>query len=966
LPALLSFPRRPLWGTVLLGAALYLVLSLRVIDEGKGAVVVDSRWLPVRARRLAPGWRFVPRGVFRLSDYPATPTRFPFLLPFPNSERLVSSEGVGVELEGSLTYRTPSESVLRLHARAAGDPDRFLVAPLLARVAGETLRQTSFSRVSGAHRYELESILERTIGPRLREIGLDLVNLRVDAVRMAGGSLGGVSLAPIPGTRALVIGLDGADWNVIDPLLAQGKLPNLARLIASGVRARLRTIDPILSPVVWTTAATGFLPPEHGILDFLVTDTRTGQKLPVTSRQRKVKAIWNLLGEAGVPVGIIGYWATWPAEPVDGYIVTDRVAYQLMGQSRASDDDPRGKTFPPDLYRRIRPLVIPPETIGDSELTPFIRVSPEKQESWSARSENRVDEFRTVLASSRTYEGIALALASGGFQPLEIIYFEGIDTTSHLFMPFRPPRRPQITEADFSRFSKAVDAFYVHQDEVIGRLLEAARPDTNILVLSDHGFRSDADRPVRESRIGYATAALWHRRFGILIASGPAFKKGTSVLEVSVVDVAPTLLALFGLPVGEDMQGRPAVDLMRPEFLAEHPIRFRPSWETGRSASVAETSDPAGDAALKEKLLSLGYLSQEGTLSRNNLGNSLLARGDVEGAIREFRRAAEEAPGLALPRINLARAHVLRGDLKTARSLLEEALRSTDDFPEAEVLLANIEREEGDPRGAERRLRRLLEREPSALIHRSLGILDYEQGRQSEAAEEYRKAIAIEPDDPEGYNNLGVLLKEEGKPEEAEAQFRKALEVDPDFAGSYNNLALLAMEREDWETAGEMLRQALTRLPDDPMIHNNQGNYLFHRQRLLEAESEFRKALALRSDYAEPHNGIASVLARRGDREGEIREYRRALEIQPRYLDARINLARRLMALGRARDAVQVCWEGVRLSDKRAELWNLLGEASLLAGDRKGAEEAYNNSLARDPRQSEARRRLDELRQGAP
>ncbi|HEV8335440.1 MAG TPA: tetratricopeptide repeat protein [Candidatus Polarisedimenticolia bacterium] len=965
MPVRLSLPRRPLWGALLLGASLYLVLSLRVIEAGKGAVVLDSRWLPVSPRRLAPGWRFVPAGLFRLSDYPATPSRFPFHLPLPNHERLVSSEGVGVEVEGSLTYRAPSESVLRLHARAMGDPDRFLVAPLLTRAAGETLRRMSFSRVSGAHRFELESTLERVIGPKLRESGLDLVNLRVDAVRMAGGSLGGVSLAPIPGTRALVIGLDGADWKVIDPLLAQGKLPNLAHLIDSGVRARLRTIDPILSPVVWTTAATGFLPPEHGILDFLATDTRTGQKVPVTSRQRKVKAIWNLLAEAGVPVGIIGYWATWPAEPVDGYIVTDRVAYQLMGQSRASDDDPRGKTFPPDLYRRIRPLVIPPETIGDSDLAPFIR-TPEKKGGWSARSENRVDDFRTVLASSRTYEGIALALASGGFQPLEIIYFEGIDTTSHLFMPFRPPRRPTVPEADFVRFSKAVDAFYVHQDEVIGRLLEAARPDTNILVLSDHGFRSDADRPARESRIGYATAALWHRRYGILIATGPAFKQGTTISEVSVVDVAPTVLALFGLPVGEDMQGRPAVDLLRPEFLAEHPIRFRPSWETGRAAPVAETSDPAGDQALKEKLLSLGYLSQEGTLSRNNLGNSLLARGDVQGAIREFRRAAEEAPGFALPRINLARAHVVQGDLKTARGLLEEALRSTDEFPEAEVLLANIEREEGDPRGAERRLRRLLEREPSALVHRSLGLLAYEQGKRAEAAEEYRKAIAIEPDDPEGYNNLGVLLKEDGKPEEAAAQFRKALEVDPNFAGSYNNLALLAMDREDWETAGEMLRQALARLPDDPMIHNNQGNYLFRRERWAEAESEFRKALALRSDYAEPHNGIASVLARKGDWEGEIREYRKALQIQPRYADARVNLARRLIALGRGREAEQVCQEGVRLSGDRLELWNLLGESALLAGDRKGAEEAYQSSLERDPRQSEARRRLDDLRRGSP
>lgn len=954
---------RLLSGLGLVGAALYLLLSLNLVDEKRGYAVVDSPIFPLRARVVSAGWRLVPPGLFRLSYYPRTSARLAFHLPSPGRGRPVSSEGVGVEVEGSLTYRIPPSSVLKLHARARGDAEARVLEPMLDRTVLETVRGASFSRISGAHRFELEGVLAGRLGPDLRANGLDFVSLRVEAVRMSGGSLGGVSLAPIAGTRVLLIGLDGADWRVMDPLLAQGKLPNLERLLAAGVRVRLKTVDPVLSPVVWTTAATGFLPSEHGILDFLVTDVRTGERVPVTSRHRRVKAVWNLLDEAGVPVGVIGWWATWPAEPVDGFIVTDRVAYQVVGQARADDGDPSGKTFPPDLFRRILPLVVPPESITDADLVPFIRIGgPGGEPVWPARSENRLDEFRAVLAATRTYEGVVMALASGGLQPFEAVYFEGIDTTSHLFMPFRPPRRPQISEADYSRFSGAVDAFYVYQDGILGRLLEKTSPDTNILVLSDHGFRCDGDRPVRESRIEYSTAALWHRRYGILIASGPAFREGAQVSEASILDVAPTVLAVYGLPVGEDMQGRPIVDLFKPGFLREHPVRYRPTWETGRSASWPEASDPAGDKALKEKLLSLGYLSQEGTLSRNNLGNSLLAQGDVDGAIREFRRAMEEAPGFALPRINLARACMVRRDLVSARRLLEEAIRLTSDFTEAEVLLANVERGEGETAAAEARLRRVMKNEPSSLAHKSLGVLFHEQGRREEAAAEYRKAVQIDPEDPEGYNNLGTILKEEGRPEEAEAQFRKAIEADPDFAGSYNNLALVAMDRQDYDLAGPLLEKALERSPLDPLIYNNRGNLFFHIGKLPEAEADFRKALALRSDYAEPHNGIGSILGRRGDRSGEILEYRKALEIRPPYVEARLNLARALVSTGDFPEAHRVCREGVALSPGDSALWSLLGDVSLRLGDGKGAEEAYRNSLERNPGQPEVRSRLEAIR----
>ena len=83
--------------------------------------------------------------------------------------------------------------------------------------------------------------------------------------------------------QLVLIGLDGLDWNIVDPLIAAGKMPNLAGLVARGAKARLLTINPILSPVVWTSIATGVKPERHGIVDFTAVNTETGEAVPVTT-----------------------------------------------------------------------------------------------------------------------------------------------------------------------------------------------------------------------------------------------------------------------------------------------------------------------------------------------------------------------------------------------------------------------------------------------------------------------------------------------------------------------------------------------------------------------------------------------------------------------------------------------------------------------------------------------------------
>ena len=916
-------------------------------------------------------------------------------MPAPSSR-----EGVATRIQGSIAYKVPADAALRFYQLNPGKSFEEFLRPLLRQQVGEEIRKASFERISGAHRLELEASLNLALGARLRGLGLNLLSVNVDSVRMAlSGAV--ASTQPIPEAKLLVIGLDGADWRIIDPLLRSGKLPTLAKLIRNGVRARLKSVEPILSPVIWTTAATGFLPAQHGILDFLVRDVRTGKDVPVTSRHRRVKAVWNLLSDSGVSVGVIGWWATWPAEFVEGYIVSDRVAYQLFDQSFSSDDSIGGRTFPPDLYRRIRPLIKSPAEIGTAELKRYLRYSNVPNSKLTSDFVSREKELKTVLASTSTYESIAIALSSTGFNSFEAIYFEGIDTVSHLFMPFRAPQRPEISAEDFNTYSQAVDAFYVRQDQILGEILARADPQAGVLIVSDHGFKSESDRPQRESRVNYASAASWHRKVGILIASGGEFRSGVVLQEASILDLTPTILAYFGLPVGEDMQGRPMTDAFRPEFLQAHPITYRPSWETQAPPAAPEASaDPEGDRALREKLLALGYLSREGKLTANNLGNALMAEGKVDEALPEFEKAVLAAPRLVMARINLARAYFAKGDSNRARQEVEQALRLDSSSPEASVLLAEIDLVQDRGDAAQQRLEKLVIQEPSmGAAHRLLGQTFLARGDLIHAEAEFQSALIIDPDDAQSLNDLGILERRSGKLEESEVRFRQAIEADPSYFAAISNLATAAMESDNLAEAEKLLERALELAPEDPAVHNNRGNLFLRKGDLDTAASEFRRALELKPHYAEPHNGLGAVYSQRNEQRKAEEEFKESITLDSKSAEPRVNLARLYRAQGRkreaeeelrqflqgvpgdasaslelgrilldsgnARESVRVSEVSLKKNPQNFSLWNLQGESRWQVGDRKGAIESFRRSLEMNPFQPEIAARLQEASTGA-
>jgi len=248
----------------------------------------------------------------------------------------------------------------------------------------------------------------------------------------------------------VLVGVDGASWVAIEDLWAQGRLPNLRALADRGATSKLKPVADI-SPVIWTSMVTGVKPKTHGIEDFLL-PTDHGD-IPVSSSVRRVPALWNMLSSADKRVAVLGWWASWPAEPVSGIVVSDRA---LRGVEHG--------LYPKSLAPRF-------QEIADR----FPRPTEPGLQAEIARQDSILGE-------------LARQLVSEDFD-LILVYLRSPDVVSHPYWKyFLPPEDEKISQEKVERFGELVPAAYEDFDRILGQIVDAAPRDTNFFVVSDHGF----------------------------------------------------------------------------------------------------------------------------------------------------------------------------------------------------------------------------------------------------------------------------------------------------------------------------------------------------------------------------------------------------------------------------------------------------------------------------------------------
>ncbi|MCP3980533.1 MAG: tetratricopeptide repeat protein [bacterium] len=779
--------------------------------------------------------------------------------------------------------------------------------------------------------------------------------------------IGGCAEPPLVrdlGTRAVVIGIDGADWKVIDRLATEGVMPNLTRLRERGVSGPIATLPDIaLSPVIWTSVATGKTADQHGVAWFMV-DRADGTRVPVRSYNRKCKAIWNILADHGRRPASIGWWATYPAEDVgDGTIVSDGLGYHGFGSTARDEDDTR-KTWPASAHAEASSLM-PSEGEIESEFAlRFLRMSPERYAAErhdpsgaDARDPgNPIHLFQQYAVTAQGYTSIAERMLARNAWDLLLVYFEQVDSFSHLFMKYAPPKLEWVEADEFERYRDVVDEWYRYQDELLGRLLQQIDLDTTaVFVLSDHGFKS-AERRIRSERtVDIRKAHLDHETHGIFLAAGPHIRSAATLDSASVLDLTPTLLHYLGFPVARDMRGRVLADVFDESFRAEHVVRFVETYEGDGAppvpaAPIERDMDPSEVAERMEALRALGYVGgavdsttddarvAEGDESspeiHNNLGRVHLGRGRIEDARREFERALKLDPDNADALLNLAAIQRVEGRIGEAEHLVKRALRVNPNSIAALAQLAEIKRDQGELDESVRLYREALAIDDSQpFVHLGLGDSLQRAGQYDLAMRAFESVLQLDPDSFEAHYNLGVTHLQQQQLDEAAARFETALELSPRHpaaAFAYNNLGDVHMRRGDTGLARDSFARATDAAPGHVESHYNLGALNLAEGKIDEAIVFLEKAVALAPDHEAVHSNLGMAYLRKGNNEGAYKSFVLVRRLYPNNWVGPLGLA--LLHAG---------------SGQRDEARRLLEESLRVGGD-VAREEAQHYPLLRE------------------
>jgi hypothetical protein len=402
------------------------------------------------------------------------------------------------------------------------------------------------------------------------------------------------------GRKVFFFGIDGADWRVVEPLLAAGRMPHLARLIAAGASGPLATLPDANSAVIWASIATGTRPAVHGVLDFYrieLTGMRGPGVFPVHRTFFKEAAaylqrfgmaarravhrgsleavpIWEIVDGLGLTIGVVdGYYYSYPV----GELANPR-SWVIANGARA----------------RWRAAAAAGERLEPATLATYVR----PRAAWDV-AVPYLDRhgFRWKCAATPDL------IDRFGQPRLLVLYSREPDVSQHLYWRWLEPERyPALGQAADARHAAAIPTVYEELDACLGRVLARLDAETVVVVASDHGHAPTI--------LHQAYSQHRHGPPGVLVLAGSGIRSGARLTGAHVLDLHPTLLHLLGLPVPERVAGQVLAAALSPASLARTPVRHVSSYDGVASARPLPASASAERSArVLERLRALGYVN---------------------------------------------------------------------------------------------------------------------------------------------------------------------------------------------------------------------------------------------------------------------------------------------------------------------------------------------------------------------
>lgn len=394
-------------------------------------------------------------------------------------------------------------------------------------------------------------------------------------------NVGGV-VQPPPAARVVMLLVDGASLDYISTATAAGRLPNFGKILDRGAAMHLATLRPTQPEPVWSAVATGKYPPKNGIRAAATYHVREDKEpiellpdycyahalvhlgflteVPHTSAALRARPLWHILGDLGISVGVVAWPLTYPAQPVRGYLVSER-----FHQGTELDTQ---LAYPPEAIATARAAA------GDLSVESGVA-------QVAARAASDAPDW-PPSSLDRTYQRIAADLQSRFAPQFVALRYQGLDLVGHYFLRYAMPRSfGDVPDEQRRRLGQVLDRYYGYIDSEVGAAIDALAPDDLLLVVSGFGMEPvSLGKRLLERVVGDPDLNGTHEGApdGFLLAYGSAVSAGR-VPRGSIVDVAPTVLYFLAQPAGRDMDGYARTDIFRRTFTAARPITFIPSYD---------------------------------------------------------------------------------------------------------------------------------------------------------------------------------------------------------------------------------------------------------------------------------------------------------------------------------------------------------------------------------------------------
>ena len=381
---------------------------------------------------------------------------------------------------------------------------------------------------------------------------------------MAAMSLFAQSPAPpAPKPRVIVIGVNGMEWDIIRPLLLQGEMPNLDKLIHEGVYGKLRTLPAPNCPKVYTTIATSTPPEQNGITGFLVGGTTANTNM------LKEEPLWSVLSKHGVTVGMANVPATFPVLPVNGYMISGMLTRGkncedgVLCAPKLSEVEGGDAVYPRSMVAELE------KNVGDFYIDCARMPSADELKGKESEVVNAwLTKVQTIREQQKKLFDYLLTNHPTDFT---MMVQSCEDRVGHWLYPIQPFNAGYNAKINSVRINAFPDQ-YRALDKVLGTILRHTDENTYVFIVSDHGIkplREFEEDPHMHMDHGGTTPVIAKHDFadgddvpGSLIVVGPTIKHDVRLMgfQASVFDIAPTVLHIYGIPQPPQMRGHVLMD----------------------------------------------------------------------------------------------------------------------------------------------------------------------------------------------------------------------------------------------------------------------------------------------------------------------------------------------------------------------------------------------------------------------